>query len=188
MTINLALKLGTGKSPQQFIDGMSKNQEQFLQWQQRFAWSSADDQQFFEALQSRADLHCYILMADWCGDVVRNIPVVFQLMETSAIPVEVLVMEEHLETMDQFLTLGGRSIPVVIFTNTAGDVLGKWGPRPAYIQEPMVAFKQNNPDREAADYATNLTETRAEIMRRYGEDTAYQADIVREIRSLLVTI
>jgi hypothetical protein len=94
-------------------------------------------------------------------------------------------MEQNLETMDQFLTMGGRSIPVVIFADPDGAVLGRWGPRPAYIQEPMVRFKQENPDRDAPDYQEKLQAAREEVIRRYGEGTGYQALIVRELKALL---
>ncbi|GGG63479.1 thioredoxin family protein [Paenibacillus radicis (ex Gao et al. 2016)] len=185
MTKSIAEKQSKGISPQQFIDGMTKNQEAFLGWSDKFVWTSDEDRTFFESLKQRDDLRVHILMADWCGDVVRNIPVVFKALEAGSLPVEVLIMEEHLDTMDQYLTMGGRSVPVVIFANPEGNVLGTWGPRPTYIQEPMVAFKQANPDREAADYQANLAETRQEIMRRYGEGTEYQTLIIKELRSLI---
>jgi len=185
MSKSVANKLGKGISPQQFVDGMTKNKEAFIGWMEQFNWPSAEERQFFESLNNRDDLRCLILMADWCGDVVRNIPVVFGALEVSGIPTEVLIMEENLDTMDEFLTMGGRSVPIVIFADESGNVLGQWGPRPAYVQEPMVAFKKANPDREAADYQDNLAVTRQEIMRRYGEGPGYQADVVRELRELL---
>ena len=185
---NLADKLRTGLSPQQFIDSMEKNQDKFLEWYGKFEWASEEDREYYESLNNRDDLRCLIVAADWCGDVVRNIPVVFKALENSGIPVEVLIMEQNLDVIDQFLTMGGRSIPVVIFTDTGGHVLGTWGPRPAHVQAVMVKFKQENPDREAADYQDNLTATRAEIMRQYGEGTAYQAVIVKELRELLSSL
>lgn len=96
---------------------------------------------FFESLNNRDDLRCLIIAADWCGDVVRNVPVVFRAMETGGIPVEVLIMEQNLDVMDQFLTAGGRSIPVVIFTDTSGHVLDQWGPRPQHVQAVMNQFR-----------------------------------------------
>src|SRR5690606_32735057 len=123
--------------------------------------------------------------ADWCGDVVRNIPVVFHALEAAQMPVDVLIMEQHLDLMDQFLTMGGRSIPVVIFADTGGHVMGTWGPRPQHIQEVMVSFKQNNPDRNAADYEENLQAARKEIGARYGEGAEYQKFIIQELRDLI---
>ncbi|MEK3882851.1 thioredoxin family protein [Paenibacillus sp. PL2-23] len=182
---SVADKLGRGITAQQFVDGMTKNKEAFIAWMEKFSWPSSDDRAYFESLNERDDLRCLILMADWCGDVVRNVPAVFGALEVSGIPTEVLIMEEHLDTMDQFLTMGGRSIPVVIFADKAGTVLGTWGPRPKHIQEPMVAFKRDNQDRSAPDYDSNLAAARKEIMKRYGEGPGYQTLVVQELRELL---
>jgi hypothetical protein len=186
MAKNLYDKLRTGLAPQQFIDGMTRNREKFLEYYNAFTWEGKEeDREFFESLNNRDDLACLILAADWCGDVVRNIPVVFRALENSGMPVEVLIMEENLDVMDQFLTMGGRSIPVVIFTDTGGHVLGQWGPRPKHVQEAMIRFKQENPDRSAPDYDEKMKAVRAEIGRRYGEGLGYQAVIVKELRELI---
>lgn len=185
MSRNLSDKLNTGLKPQQFIDGMTKNQEKFLEYYNGFTWSSEEDRQFFESLRNRDDLRCLILASDWCGDVVRNVPVVFRALENSGIPVEVLIMEQNTDVMDQFLTMGGRAIPIVIFTDTGGHVLGQWGPRPKHVQAVMIKFKQENPDRNAPDYDEKIKVARAEMARQYGEGLGYQAVIVKELRELL---
>lgn len=182
---SLAHKLGTGIKPQQFIDGMEKNKDKFLGWYNRFAWADDGDRAFFESLRNRDDLRCFILAAEWCGDVVRNVPVVFRALEAAGIPVEVLIKEQHDDVMQQFLTMGGQAIPIVIFTDAGGFVRGRWGPRPQHVQEAMIAFKQANPDRAAPDYEEKLKEARAEMQRRYGEGTEYQQAIVRELRELI---
>lgn len=187
MSKNVADKLGKGLTPQQFIDGMTKNKEKFLDGYNGFEWSSDDDRDFFESLSNRDDLRCLILAADWCGDVVRNVPVVFRALENSGMPVEVLIMEQNTELMDQFLTMGGRSIPVVIFADTGGFVLGHWGPRPKHVQEVMIKFKQENPDRNASDYEEKIKVARTEMMAQYGEGFGYHQVIVKELRDLVST-
>ena len=187
MSTNLADKLRTGLKPQQFIDSMEKNQELFLQMYNNFAWEHEEDRAFFESMNNRDDLRCLILAADWCGDVARNVPVVFRALEHSGIPVEVLILEQNLDVMDQFLTMGGRAVPIVLFTDTGGFVLGQWGPRPKHVQAVMTRFKQENPDREAPDYKDKIGEVRTEMLRQYGEGTAYQTVIVKELRELLST-
>ncbi|PZE20701.1 thioredoxin family protein [Paenibacillus xerothermodurans] len=182
---NLSNKLGKGLTPQRFIDGMTKNKEKFQEWYDRFQWENEEDKEFFESLNNRDDLRCLILMADWCGDVVRNVPVVFRALEISGIPTEVLIKEQHPDVMAQFLTGGGEAIPIVIFTDFSGLVLGHWGPRPAHVQAVMTKFKQENPDREAADYNDKIQVARQEMARQYGEGTEYQTVIVKELRDLL---
>ncbi|WP_276357799.1 thioredoxin family protein [Cohnella caldifontis] len=185
MNTQIGNKWSEGIDPKQFRDGMTKNQDAFAGWYDNFAWPDEELREFFESLNHRDDLRCAILAADWCGDVVRNVPVVLRAMETAGIPTRILIMEEHLDLMDQHLTLGGRSIPVVFIVDTGGVILGKWGPRPQYVQEPMVEFKRDNPDREAPDYQDNLKAARQEIMRRYGEGTGYQTLVLQELRDLL---
>lgn len=181
----IASKLHKGLTPSQFVEAMSKNQETFQSWFNQFQWNDAELEEFYESLNNRDDLRCMIIAADWCGDVVRNVPVVFQAMEKAGIPTEVLIMEEHLDLMDQHLTMGGRAIPVVLFTDTGGHLLGKWGARPKHVQEVMNEFKAANPDREAADYQEKIAVARQEMGRRYGEDTGYQTIILQEIREIL---
>lgn len=185
MSKSLDDKFGTGISPQQFMDGMTNNKEDFLSIYNGFEWADDDDREFFASLNYRDDLRAFILCADWCGDVVRNIPVVFRALEQTGMPVEVLIKEQHMDVMSQFLTMGGEAIPIVIFTDTGGYVLGQWGPRPAHVQEVMVQFKQNHPDREASDYQDNLKAAYAEMAQRYGEGSGYQATIVAELRDLI---
>ncbi|MFC5446740.1 thioredoxin family protein [Paenibacillus aestuarii] len=187
MSVNLANKLRTGLKPQQFIDGMTKNQEQFLSYYNGFEWPNEDDKEFFESLNNRDDLRCLVVGADWCGDVVRCVPVVFRALENSGIPVEVLILEENFDVIDQFLTSGGRGIPKVLFTDTGGFVLGDWGPRPAHVQAVMTKFKAENPDREAPGYDEKMQEARAELRRQYGEGNDYQAVIIKELRELIST-
>lgn len=188
MSGNLAHKWESGRTPQEFVTGMTKNREAFQDWYDRFAWVSGEDRSFFQSFRERNHLRCLILAADWCGDVVRNVPVLFRVTEEAGIPARVLIMEEHLDVMDQFLTMGGRSIPIAIFIDADGNVRAKWGPRPGHVQEVMVRFKQANPDRNAPDYEEKLKQARAELLERYGEGTDYQQAIVRELRELLASL
>lgn len=185
MAVDLSHKLGTGISPKQFMEGMEKNMEEFQANYDQFSWNSDEDREFFESLQFRDDIRVLILAADWCGDVVRNVPVVFHALETAGFDTEVLVMEQHLDVMDQFLTMGGRSVPIVIFADTGGYVLGQWGPRPAHVQKYMIEFKKDNSDREAPDYQEKMALVRQEIIQAYGEGKESSAVIISELRELI---
>ncbi|MDQ0091251.1 hypothetical protein J2T12_004688 [Paenibacillus anaericanus] len=185
MSMNWSHKFGKGLSPKQFMDGMQRNKEAFVAGYEAFAWHNDDDREFFESLNFRDDLRVLILAADWCGDVVRSIPVVFRALETSGIETEVLILEEHPEVMDQYLTMGGRSVPIVILTDTGGHVLGQWGPRPKQVQEIMIKFKQENPDREAPDYEEKIAVVRKQMGEKYEEGAGVNASVVEELRELI---
>jgi len=186
-TLQLKHKVGTGIQPQVFIEGMTRNREEFLSWYNRFSWKEGD-KSFFEAIGAGKDIHCLILCTDWCPDVIWNVPVLFRVLEQCPITVEVLLMEQHLDTMDLFLTDGGRAQPIAVFVDAQGHVLGKWGPRPRYIQAVMEDFRKQNPDREAPDYQEQVSRVRADIAQLYRAGTEYQHVIIRELRQLLSSI
>lgn len=195
--LNLKHKIGQGISPQQFMDGMkNRNMEnskilntkdKFISIYDNFTWAQEDQKLFFTDLNSRSDLHCLILCTDWCPDVIWNVPLLFRVMEQSGISTEVLPMEEHLETMDLFLTNGGRNQPIAVFLNASGDVLGRWGARPAYIQAVMDRFKKNNPDKQETDYKKKIDQTYAEIGELYQVSNEYQNVVLNELKDLFTT-
>lgn len=185
MAVNVAHKFGKGITPGQFMAGMQRNQEAFQAGYDGFAWHKEEDRQFFEGLQSRTDLRVLILAADWCGDVVRSVPVIFRTLEASGLQTEVLIVEEHQDVMDHFLTMGGRAVPIVIFANSEGVVLGYWGPRPEHVQQLMIQFKQENPDREASDYEEKISVVRKMMAEKYEEGAGVNAAVVTELRTLI---
>lgn len=195
--INLKHKIGQGISSQQFMDGMqnrnmetsniTNTKERFISVYENFTWAQEDQKVFFTDFNNRSDLHCLILCTDWCPDVIWNVPLLFRVMEQSRISTEVLLMEEHLETMDLFLTDGGRNQPIAVFLNASGDVLGRWGARPAYIQAVMDRFKKNNPDKQEAGYKEKLNQTYREIGELYQVSNEYQEVILHELRDLFTT-
>lgn len=185
MTINLAHKFGQGITPRQFMEGMQKNKAEFAAGYEGFNWINADDREFFKSLNYRDDLRVLIIAADWCGDVVRSVPVVFRALEESGLETEVLILEQHQDTMDHFLTMGGRSVPIIIFADTGGHVLGSWGPRPQHVQALMIQFKQENPDREAPDYQDKISVVRQRMADKYKEGGGVNATVVSELRALI---
>lgn len=188
MAITVAHKLGKGISPKAFIEGMTKNKDAFTTNYNQFSWINEEDKEFFESLNYRDDLRVLILTADWCGDALRSIPVVFRALEVSNIDTEVFIVEEHQDLMDDFLTLGGRSVPVVIIADSGGHVLDRWGPRPAHVQQLMIQFKQENPDREAEDYNDKMLALRKEMAAKYEEGEGVNSSVISELRELLSSL
>lgn len=185
MSVNVAYKFGAGITPLQFMEGMQKNKEAFQANYDKFAWQSEEDRAFFEGLQGKSNLRVLILAADWCGDVVRSVPVVFQALEASGLTAEVFILEQHQDLMEHFLTNGGRSVPIIIFADDRGQVLGQWGPRPEHVQALMIEFKRQNPDREAPDYEEKIGEVRKAMAARYEEGAGVNGSVVTELRKLI---
>lgn len=79
--------------------------------------------------------HLLVLAEDWCGDGANSVPYLAKLADQSrSQEVRVLRRDEHPKVMDQYLTDGARSIPVVIVLDREFHELGHWGPRPEALQ------------------------------------------------------
>ena len=81
----------------------------------------------------------------WCGDASQIVPVLYLIsLCNPLIDFKIILRDSHLEIIDTYLTNGGRSIPkLVIQTTETGKELGIWGPRPAVLQEIVVAQKDD---------------------------------------------
>lgn len=100
------------------------------------------------ALNVRAGTKWLILNEHWCGDGAQIVPVQAAIARASngRIEARVLLRDQNLKLMDQFLTNGGRSIPKTIQMNEAFEVTSSWGPRPLEAQE-LVQRVKADPER-----------------------------------------
>ncbi|MCI4671104.1 MAG: thioredoxin family protein [Bacteroidia bacterium] len=89
----------------------------------------------------------------WCGDAAQNLPLIEKMAQyTDRIEHKLLLRDENLELMDEYLTDGGRSIPkVIILDAETGEELGDWGPRPVDIQQMVMDYKHTPEPKEPYD-------------------------------------
>lgn len=91
-----------------------------------------------------------VLTEGWCGDAAQNLPLIKKMADINPlIKLKLILRDENLEVMDQFLTDGGRSIPKLIVLDPGTfTALGTWGPRP----EPMQKLVIENKETQAKNY------------------------------------
>jgi hypothetical protein len=115
-----------------------------------------------------------ILTEGWCGDAAQNIPVIEKIAaQNPLIQTRYLLRDDNLDLMDNYLTNGGRAIPILICLD--GETyaeLGKWGSRPAKIQEYFLELKASGMEKP------QMMEM---LQRRYNEDKEHsiQADFIK---------
>lgn len=87
-----------------------------------------------------------VLTESWCGDAAQTIPVMNKIASmNSNIEFKVVLRDENLELMNQFLTNGTLAIPKLIMVDTASnEVLSDWGPRPTIATKMVLDFKKKN--------------------------------------------
>ena len=94
-------------------------------------------------IQARPGGHHWVVITEsWCGDAVQCLPLIRMWAERGGVPLDVVLRDGRNGIMDDFLTNGGRSIPVWIVADGDGRVLGQWGPRPATARDMVLAHRQ----------------------------------------------
>lgn len=83
-----------------------------------------------------------VITESWCGDSAQNLPVIAKIAEVNpSITLKIVQRDENPEIMDNFLTNGTKSIPVIAAFSAEGEVKFKWGPRPEGAVEVIKAAK-----------------------------------------------
>lgn len=92
----------------------------------------------------RRPLFWLILSEGWCGDAAQNLPIINKMAQaTPKIELKLILRDENLDLMDQYLTNGNsRSIPKLICHDAVTrEELGTWGPRPKTAQEMALELR-----------------------------------------------
>ena len=82
-----------------------------------------------------------IIAEGWCGDASMIIPVISHFFEGKN-EVKITYRDQN-DLIDQFLTNGGKSIPIAVILDKNNQVLGHWGPRPNGGTELLNQYKAN---------------------------------------------
>lgn len=87
-----------------------------------------------------------VLTESWCGDASPALPVMHKITELNPkISLKIILRDEHIDLMNQFLTNGGMSIPKLIATHDkTNEVLADWGPRSTNATKLVEDYKAEN--------------------------------------------
>lgn len=120
-------------------------------------------------------VHVVAIAEDWCGDVVRHVPVLRRLACISdKVQVRFLHREEAPEVFVRFLTNGGEAIPKFIFLSEGWVECGNWGPMPERLKRTIAQGKA------CGDVKT----ARAHVAEAYASDPGC-AEVVHELCGLI---
>lgn len=83
-----------------------------------------------------------VITENWCGDSAQNLPYLALIAaENPNIDFKIILRDSNLDIMDQYLTNGTRSIPLLIAFDVNGNELFRWGARPKAAQELFHQWK-----------------------------------------------
>lgn len=96
-----------------------------------------------EAARLPGEWRVLVISEDWCGDASNTVPVIARLAEAApGMEMRVAKRDERPELMDGHLTAGARSIPLAVVLDAGFRPVGRWGPRPAALQEFVLREKR----------------------------------------------
>lgn len=186
-------RFAQGLTYQGFKDAMTRNRERFEANEARVRVAAEDAAAFRRA----GPLHVMVLAADWCGDVIANLPVLGKLAaETGALNVRVFERDANPDLMDQYLNQGRfRSIPVFAFFDDRWNELGVFIERPESVTELRARRRREifaaHPEFGPADGPVDQLpdEVRARLqeeLQRMREETAEwaNAEVIRDLRAI----
>jgi len=114
---------------------------------------SPEDTAFFKELVSRPNgpAKMMVIGEDWCGDVIRGLPVLAKVAEAAGIPISIFPRDTHTDIMDEYMKEGKyMSIPVAVFYTSDHKYICHWIERPEVAateqREIEQAIRDENPD------------------------------------------
>ncbi len=122
--------------------------------------------------------HWIVITEPWCGDAAHSVPFIeLAARENPNISVKYELRDSEPFRINNYLTLGSKSIPKLVIQDAAGNDLGSWGPRPKDCQKVYASLLAENADFE---------KIKTEIQHWYNANKG--EDIQNELREVIVTI
>ena len=174
-----------GFSYSEYIGQIKVNKARFDGFYENFQVTPEDTQALKDlAGKPNGPVKMLVLGEDWCGDVIRGMPVLARICEAAGLEMRIFPRDENHDIMNEFLKNGEwMSIPVAVFYTKDHDYICHWIERPASaelemkeIEKAIRAEKPDIDDQEFGRERRGRTAARAE---------AWQQDSVTEIKELL---
>ena len=123
-----------------YMDQIKVNKARFEGFYNGLTLSSEDAAAFKELAQRPGGpAKMLVIGEDWCGDVIRGLPVLARIAEAAGIPISIFPRDTHTDIMDEFLKEGKyMSIPVAVFYTADHRYICHW------IERPEIAEKEQH--------------------------------------------
>jgi hypothetical protein len=119
-----------------------------------------------EKLNQITEKQNWVLITEpWCGDAAHNAPFIHLLSECSPNIDLTIQLRDSNSEIDQYLTNGNKSIPLLIIRDDKGNDLGVWSSRPKKCQDYFENMKREE---------LPISEIKTRIQEWYNHDAGYE--------------
>lgn len=148
--MNLNTWFEKGITPTEYKATLTNHKEAFNHIYKNFSFPEIDQTKLNEI--KNQNLRVLIIAQEFCGHCMLDVPIMHRLAERTDMPVSMLIRDDHLDLMDQYLTNEKRIIPIFIFINEAGEEVAKWGPYAPEIKAFMDELREDLPAKDEPDF------------------------------------
>lgn len=130
---------GPDQSPE-MLEYTKLNLQRMRRWEKTFK----ADEALAVQIKNAAPQIWWVITEPWCGDSAQIITQLAAIAQASegAITLKIILRDENLSVMDQYLTNNSRSVPKLVSVNESGEELFNWGPRPEKAQYIVTNWKK----------------------------------------------
>ena len=117
-----------GMTYDQYMDSIKVNKARFEEYYANVKLEPGQTQALRElAAANGGPNHVMVIGEDWCGDVVRELPVLARVAEAAGIEFRMFPRDENHDIMNEFLKEGlYMSIPVAVFYDKDHNYISHW--------------------------------------------------------------
>ena len=137
-------KFTEGFSYSDYIDQIKVNKDRFNGFYNDYPLKP-EDAAFFKELAGRPNgpAKMLVLGEDWCGDVVRGLPVLARIAQAGGMEMSIFPRDLHHDIMNEFLKNGEwMSIPCAVFYTKDHHYICHWIERPAVAEREMGEIEE----------------------------------------------
>ena len=142
MVSNLALEgKSTGSIESQELSDYTRLNDQRMKRLDKTIKIDADSEAKIKGVDKKTTW--LVLTESWCGDAAQTLPVMNKIADLNEnFSLRLVLRDENLELMEQFLSNGAMAIPKLIsIDDTTGKVIGEWGSRPSIAAKMVQDYK-----------------------------------------------
>ncbi|MCG2419148.1 thioredoxin family protein [Aequorivita sp. F47161] len=129
----------TGEETQEKIDYTKLN----LSRTKRLDKTAKISEEAMEVFKNIPTKQMWLVISEpWCGDAAQTLPFLNKIAQLSEnIDLKIVLRDENPELMNQFLTNGSQSIPIVIMLDEDFNVINTFGPRSKAATKLVTDYK-----------------------------------------------
>lgn len=163
---------------QEYMDNMTQLKGESFRIYEQFEVPEDD---FIEQLK-RAKIHILVITEDWCGDAMLNNPIIRKIAEAADVEVRAVLRDADTDLIDRYLTNGGRSIPMYLVMNEAGEVITKWGPRAPELQQFVMDGRAQLPAKEDPTFEEKSKAFYVDLRKAYTEQLSFWNNVYESFK------